>query len=432
MGFWDVYWALSGFLICVPLIFISFSEKHKNNYIVERLLVFCVFFLLINLIESKMYAVISESEIIYILNLILIHILSMFIFKLCNDVNWIIIVYGKIWGLAAYYIAIQLASLITSLITSQYFFEVLIVMKIMINLAISFIIYLIFKRLISENNRTMSVNKLIISGCITLVGVIFNAIIFYFLNSRHYVVYLFQLFSMMVVVLALCLIEIEFQHHRLNMEMEMQKRLWNEQQKQFEIKKDYIELINKKFHDLKHEISAIKYMTNDSAVKEELDEMSRSLQRYNYFVNTGNSVIDTILTEKAEMLINENVRINCIIDEDADISFMKVMDLYRILGNALDNVLECMKGEYKPEQGYVYIRIYKDKEFIRILVKNNYCGEIKFENGLPVSNKKDEYNHGYGIKSINDTVKSYDGALSIRTDNQEFSLNIILHVPIVQ
>ena len=58
-------------------------------------------------------------------------------------------------------------------------------------------------------------------------------------------------------------------------------------------------------------------------------------------------------------------------------------------------------------------------------VDNRYSGTISFgRNGLPSSHIK---GHGTGLVSVMNTVKHYNGSMSINTEGDIFSVNIILY-----
>ena len=428
MEFFDIYWTLSGFINCIPLLAISLTGKRKSHYYI-KMLCFCIAFLLVNYMFTMLGMIPGNPKHLDILSSFVIQIISIAIFPLCNDWDWKRIFYGKIWGMTVYYISLQAASLIASMADSSAFFQVLFITKMIMVFLISVMVYHLFTKTILKEMTIITLNQLVLAALITIVGVLFNTIIFDYMQSRTPVIYLFQLFSMLVVALSLYLQAMEFQNNYLNTEMSVRRRLWEEQQKQFEFKKEYMDLINQKFHDLKYKISAMRHMSQNQDIQDELDEMSKSMQPYHYLVQTGNHAIDAILTEKAQPLYENGIQFSCIIDNEINVSFIKIMDLYAILGNAMDNVLECMTGDHRPEHGNVNVRIYNDKHFLRIIIKNNYQGEIEFHNGLPVSIKQDMRYHGFGLKSIKQTVKRYDGAISLRTKNHEFILSIMLPIP---
>lgn len=59
-----------------------------------------------------------------------------------------------------------------------------------------------------------------------------------------------------------------------------------------------------------------------------------------------------------------------------------------------------------------------------ISIDNPYIGEIRFDkNGLP---KSDQNHHGTGMSSIASIVSRYNGTLEIKSENGNFSVNILL------
>ena len=48
------------------------------------------------------------------------------------------------------------------------------------------------------------------------------------------------------------------------------------------------------------------------------------------------------------------------------------------------------------------------------------------ENNKFITTKKDNQNHGFGLKSIDKIVKKYNGDIKISTNNNIFEINIIL------
>ena len=428
MVFDTIYWTLSGFWICFPILMLVIAAEKKSHFI-PRFTLFILIFLAASYADAQLNYHLNHEGVMYILSIIALHFLSLAALFLCNTMRLREIIYCKIWATVYYYLALQFACLITSILDTAYFYQTLFVLKIIVNIVFCLTLIPLYCFVISKNSYYISNETITASFLITIFGIAFNSVCFYLFQSREVIVYLFQFFSTLVIALVLYLILQSHQRQKLDSEIKLRERLWEEQQKQFELKKEYIDVINHKFHDLKHEIAAIRYMTTDESIKKELDGMASSIQKYGYFVRTGNPVIDTILTEKAEQFSWQNIQMNCMIDDHLDISFIKIIDLYIILGNAMDNVFECLTGEHRPDQGYVNIRMYTDKQFLRIVIKNNYSGTIPFRNGLPVSSKGNDDFHGFGLKSIRQIVHKYDGEIAVQIENSEFILKIMLPVP---
>ena len=49
--------------------------------------------------------------------------------------------------------------------------------------------------------------------------------------------------------------------------------------------------------------------------------------------------------------------------------------------------------------------------------------------GLPVTTKNENREHGYGMKNIQDVVLKYDGQMQVRFEHNTFILNILFPAP---
>ena len=69
-------------------------------------------------------------------------------------------------------------------------------------------------------------------------------------------------------------------------EISTMKKLWVEEQKQYQLVKENIDAINIKCHDLKHQIRNLR--TTGQVDPAYLDDLERSVSIYNSAVRTGN------------------------------------------------------------------------------------------------------------------------------------------------
>ena len=93
---------------------------------------------------------------------------------------------------------------------------------------------------------------------------------------------------------------------------------------------------------------------------------------------------------------------------------MEDMDISALFGNILDNAIESVQKLNEQEKRLIHLSVAKQKQFLRIRCEN-YCEEqLKFENGMPVTTKKDRRFHGFGMKSI----KKYGGEIRWFCDNR--------------
>ena len=111
------------------------------------------------------------------------------------------------------------------------------------------------------------------------------------------------------------------------------------------------------------------------------------------------------------------------------VSFLDPIDLYTLLGNALENAIESTSQISNPQKRFLSVNIWR-KERMAFLKIENYCeSEPQIQNGLPVTTKNTPSEHGYGIRSIQSVIQRYDGELKISTVDHVFTLAIILPIP---
>ena len=218
-----------------------------------------------------------------------------------------------------------------------------------------------------------------------------------------------------------------FRISTLNREKEIVKQLLYERQKQYAMSRENIEIINHKCHDLKHQIQGLK-----AARGEELDryieEVEGSVMFYDSVLKTDNEVVNTILTEKSLYCEKHGIRMSCIIDA-AYLDFMSTLDIYSLLGNALDNAIEAAGKQVDMERRVVSLNISTKGNFLSIQTNNYYEGEIPLRDGLPMTTKRRYGYHGFGIQSMKHLAEKYGGTLTVSGEKQIFLLQIVIPVP---
>ncbi len=233
----------------------------------------------------------------------------------------------------------------------------------------------------------------------------------------------------MGMLLVICLVIFLIQYNMyeivfLRQEREFLKRLSVEKEKQYERSKENIDLINQKCHDLKHQLQGLKF-AKDSEREALIDETESAIQFYDAVVKTGNEVLNTILTEKSLICTRHRIRLSCMVTV-SDMGTMSVVDLYSILGNALDNAIEHVSGYEKEEKKVISLSITKNANLLCIMVDNYFDGKLQLKNGLPVTSKEDKDYHGYGLKSIRMIARKYGGDMRISHIGCSFSLQVMI------
>ena len=216
-----------------------------------------------------------------------------------------------------------------------------------------------------------------------------------------------------------------FKKSSMRKELETIQLLWHQQKGQYQLSKETIELINHKCHDLKHQVQAIRAVKDEKERDTYLEKIEKSVQIYSAIVRTGNEILDTILTEKSLICENSGIHINCVADGSL-LAFMNPVDLYTLFGNALDNAIEAVRKLESKEKRVIDIMLYERQSFLMLQIVNPMCGEVKFEDGLPLTTKAKNGYHGYGMKSMLHTIQKYEGHLTTEVKNGCFYFNVML------
>lgn len=192
---------------------------------------------------------------------------------------------------------------------------------------------------------------------------------------------------------------------------------------QAELSKREQEILNIKFHDMKHQIIALKEMSGEEKINT-LNELEKAIDVYGSFAKTGNETLDIILTQKSLLCAQENITFTYIIDGSA-FSFMSASDLSSLFGNIIDNAIEAARKE-EGESRLIKISAQIKNGFLSVMEENYSSTKVKFgANGLPISSKENQIYHGFGTKSIKYIAKKYGGTFSFEQKDNCFKVFIL-------
>lgn len=215
---------------------------------------------------------------------------------------------------------------------------------------------------------------------------------------------------------------------KLQADLLFQQQLTRQQREQYAITKETIDLINRKSHDLKHQVAALRTVVPEEQREKYLREMEKAVQIYDSTLQTGNEVLDTVLTEKSLYCEAHQITLTCIAD-GRQLSFMDGVDVYTIFGNALDNAIECVARLPEAEQRLVSVSVRARSGLALIRVETQLQGDLNFKDGLPQTTKEQKDYHGFGLRSIRYTVEKYGGHMTIHAENGRFLLSLSIPQP---
>ena len=218
---------------------------------------------------------------------------------------------------------------------------------------------------------------------------------------------------------------IQVKEIQMRFEKDTLRNIMDMQYKNYKLSKESIDIVNQKYHDLKHQINILKTQSYTGKSTSYLEKMEREIRVYETQNKTGNEILDAVLTNKAMICQNKEIELKFIVDGEA-LSFMDDMDVSALFGNMLDNAIESAEKQQEKQKRLIWLYVTREKQFVRIRTEN-YCDEkIHFKNGMPVTTKKDRRLHGYGMKSIKSTVEKYHGSVVAAQENNWFELKILL------
>lgn len=272
--------------------------------------------------------------------------------------------------------------------------------------------------------ENLDMDNIFVLGMAAVVTVS-TQIVSMYLTSGHSTVPAGRYYAIIACIVSLLFQFGLFERSRLRRENERIEQLFATEERQHNQSKENIELINRKCHDLKHQIAAIRSMTNDEQREESLKEMESAVFIYESDAKTGNDTLDVVLTEKSLQCEKHKIKFEYMVDGCA-INFMRPVDCYTLFGNMLDNAIESVIQQTDPEKRIISLTVMAKNNIVSIHMEN-YCEDtIIFENGLPVTTKKDKNYHGFGMKSIKFLAERYGGNLVISNENKLFIIDIMI------
>ncbi len=218
---------------------------------------------------------------------------------------------------------------------------------------------------------------------------------------------------------------IQVKEIQMRFEKDTLQNITNMQYQNYKLSKESIDIVNQKYHDLKHQINLLKTGADTEKAGEYLEQMEREIKIYETQNKTGNKVLDTILTSKSMHCQRHGIELK-FMGEGQLLNFMEDMDISALFGNMLDNAIESVVKIKDRQKRLISIHVIQERQFIRIRTEN-YCEEdVQFQDGLPVTTKKDKRFHGYGTKSIKKIVEKYGGSVMAGKTDNWFELKILI------
>lgn len=122
-----------------------------------------------------------------------------------------------------------------------------------------------------------------------------------------------------------------------------------------------MEKINIRYHDLKQQYSR--------ATDEERARLEEEMNNLNLRYFTGNKALDITLTQKSALCGQAGIQLVCSADGSC-LENMKHYHIYSLLGNALDNAIECLTQVSDASKRVITLDISRCRDMAVIRVQN--------------------------------------------------------------
>ena len=248
-------------------------------------------------------------------------------------------------------------------------------------------------------------------------------VISYWTTSRETETIGLTIFDLFACALLLVILLDVFRLRRAERDQMIMMRLLRQEQEQHELSRATIDVINRKCHDLRHQIAALRHMSAPEQEKS-IAELEDAVLIYDRFPKSGNEDVDIILAEKGLLAEKKGIAIRGIVDGEK-LKFMGIEDLYSLLGNALDNAIEAAGKEEDPSRRIITLHAAAKGALFAIHIENPSSRQPMFMDGLPVTDKQDTDFHGFGMRSMRYICEKYSGALTTGWEDGIFSVDML-------
>lgn len=217
----------------------------------------------------------------------------------------------------------------------------------------------------------------------------------------------------------------QLRENALHSELTAMDNVLRRQYEQYKQSKENIRLINRRYHELKMQIAAIRAERDQAKQDAALAEMESGIRKYEAENKTGNPVLDTLLTAKSMDCQEKHIQMTSVADGRA-LNFLTTREICTIVGTALDNAIESCAAEPDPEKRLIRTAVYVQNGFVMFRFEN-YCAEpVELgPDGLPARST----HGGYDLKSLRALAQQHGGSMTVHWENQWFTVRILLPLP---
>ena len=185
------------------------------------------------------------------------------------------------------------------------------------------------------------------------------------------------------------------------------------------------EKVRSVYHDMKNHLLVLQRQINSPETAEMVEKLQSQVEMYEDYEHTGNDILDIILKEKSETAREKHIALSVTADLNG-VDFIEPLDVSTIFGNGLDNAIEASE-KLPEEQRAILVKAGRVQNFFSVLIENSCLQNREYTKQR--TTKSDDFLHGFGISNMRKAAEKYDGQLTIKCENEKFTLKILIPIP---
>lgn len=394
------------FEMLIAYIVFSFASERKRNTFITFLIGFIIFEFgsVINLIGANTIWINS----IYTVFSTLIFAVSCFNIKLISAAVYAVLM--TIFSGAFEFATIFAVSAIAGAGVKDYNSDVsLLLMEISISKTL-YLISCIALVYFPKNNSTIA--KVPVSFFLLPICILFSLVSFWYISAHETLSHINQLLLSIISIVLLGSTVFLFITYRHNLERENEYIQMKSENDRLQVEKAYYDILERQnqqlmiyTHDTKNHLAAIQNLSTNPRINHYIEELLNQLGNYSNNCHSGNKTLDVIINKyvaKCDLL-----KISFDYDvKSCNLNSLEDIDLVSILGNLMDNALTAAETS---TQKYISLETTSRNSYNVIIISNS-CDNEPMSNGKHlVTTKEDHKLHGFGLKSVEKTLKKYHG-----------------------
>ncbi len=177
-------------------------------------------------------------------------------------------------------------------------------------------------------------------------------------------------------------------------------------------------------HDAKKHLAAINSLNEDPQIGNYISKLSEQLADYTRYCHSGNKLLDVMIHKYSVDCELRGIHFEYDV-KSCNLSDVSDLDLVAILGNLMDNAVTA--AEHSREK-YISLATSWRNDYSVVIISNSSDCPPKAVGGTLVTSKRNFASHGFGLKSVKQALKNYEGDFDWSYDNQNhmFTVTVML------